>query len=40
MLESKKVAEQGKLAKAEADQLVDNAYKQVIHDSIDACLAE
>ena len=38
--EGQKVAEQGKLAKAEADKLVDKANKQVIYERIDACLAE
>ena len=36
--ESKKVAEQGKLAKDEADKLVDLANKQVIYDRIDQCV--
>ena len=38
--EGQKVAEQGKLAKAEADNLVDKANKQVIYERIDACLTE
>ena len=38
VLEAKKVAEQGKLAKAEADKFVDEANKQVIYEQI--CLTE
>ena len=38
--EGHQVAEQGKLAKAEADKLVDKADKQVIYVRIDACLTE
>ena len=38
--EGQRVAEQGKLAKAAVDKLVDKANKQVIYERIDACLAE
>ena len=34
------MAEQGKLAKAQADNLVDKANKQVIYARMDACLTE
>ena len=40
MGESAKIAEQGKLAKAEADKLVDKANKQLIYGRIDDCLTE
>ena len=38
--ESRKVAEEGKQAKAEADQLVDRTNKQTTYERIDVCLAE
>ena len=38
--EGQKVAEQGMLAKAEADKLSSEANKQVIYDRIDTCLTE
>ena len=37
---SAKIVEQGKLAKAEANQIVDKANKQVIYGRIDDCLTE
>ena len=38
--EGRKVAEQGKQAKAEADKLVNKANKQLIYERIDTCLSE